>query len=97
MEIRYFRFGSAFKGDPGLRSLYVGFNSRHAFNRLTLTLPTLNYDSDWYLLPVITSAREKSVVPGLSFHVALKWLRFTILKFQWYRTPKDVEETADQY
>lgn len=80
------------------RTYYLHFNTRQASNVLSFQLPEPDYEKTWTLIPTFTYHHDISVVPGPSFTLKLKFLKWDILTIKWSRSWKDTqlakEETA---
>ena len=87
-------------GNTTLRIYLLHFNTRHASNVISLHLPVSDYEKVWSIIPTVTYRHDISIVPGPSFTMKFKWLKWDILTLRWQRSYKDgpidpqEEETA---
>jgi hypothetical protein len=79
-----------------LRAYYVHFNTGEASNNISLQLPVSDCENIWTLLPTLTYHHDLSIVPGPSFTLKLKWLKWDVLTIRWVRTWKDTEDDIDE-
>ena len=83
-----------------LRIYFACFNTRKAGNVISLQLPAAEYEKTWTLIPTFTYHHDPSIIPGPSFTLKFKWLKWDILTLKWQRGYRDVlnvpevEETA---
>lgn len=78
-----------------LRSYYVHFITGEASNIISLLLPVSDCEGNWTLIPTLTYHHDLSVLPGPSFTLKLKWLKWDVLTIKWQRSWKDTEEYLD--
>lgn len=84
-----------------IRACYVHFNTRQASNIISFQLPVPDYEKTWTVIPTMTYHHDISIVPGPSFTLKLKFLKWDVLTIKWSRSWKDTEagseeeETAD--
>ena len=67
------------------------FNTRHAGNTITFQPPVSNHKNTWVLIPTLICHRDPSIIPGPSFTLKFKWLKWDILTLKWSRSWKDTE------
>ena len=84
-----------------LRIYFACFNTRKAGNLISLQLPAAEYEKTWTLIPTFTYHHDPSIIPGPSFTLQFKWLKWSI-SFQVTQYLKSTldeelaeEETAD--
>ena len=85
MEFRKFKQKNYIDGTT-LRILYIHFNGSESSNVISLQLPVPEYDGTWTLIPTISYHHDLSIVPGPSFTLKIKWLKWDILTLKWQRT-----------
>jgi hypothetical protein len=85
-----------------LKAYYVHFNTGEVSNIISVQLPVPDYEKVWTIIPTVTYHHDLSIIPGPSFTMKLKWLKWDILTLKWSRSWKDTdegyqgeEETAD--
>ena len=100
MEFRKFKQKNYIDGTT-LRILYIHFNGSESGNVISLQLPVPESDGTWTLIPTISYHHDLSLLPGPSFTMKIKWLKWDILTLKWQRSykdndmPGDEEETAE--
>ena len=79
-----------------IRAYYVQFNTRQASNIISLQLPVSDYEKTWTVIPTMAYHHDISVVPGPSFTLKLKFLKWDILTIKWSRSWKDTEDEPEE-
>ena len=79
-----------------VRTFYVQFNTGRASNVIGLQPPASDYEDTWTLIPTLTYRHDISVVPGPSFTLKLKWLKWDILTLKWSRSWKGREIAPEE-
>lgn len=76
-----------------IKSYYVHFNTRQASNDISFQLLVSDYEKTWTIVPTLTYHHDISVVPGPSFTLKLKFLKWDVLTVKWSRSWKDTEDS----
>lgn len=79
-----------------LRAYYVHFNTGEASNVISLQLPEVVYEKTWTLIPTFTYRHDLSILPGPSFTLKFKWLKWDILTIKWQRGYRDVLDEPEE-
>ena len=79
-----------------LRTYYLHFNTRKASNIISLQLPVSDPEKTWTIIPTLTYHHDISVVPGPSFTLKLKFLKWDILTVKWSRSWKDTQVAQEE-
>lgn len=81
-----------------LRMYHLRIDSGSNSTVFTLTLPEAVYDNTWFILPTISYRHEPAILPGPSFTLQLKWLKWSLLSLKAASYPKstlDEDETEN--
>ena len=79
-----------------LRMYHLRIDSGDYSTVFTLTLPEATYDNAWFILPTVTYRHEPAILPGPSFTLQFKWLKWCLLSLKAASYPKstlDEDET----
>lgn len=79
-----------------IRAYYVHFNTKQASNIISLQLLESDYEKTWTLIPTLTYHHDISIVPGPSFTLKFKFLKWDILTIKWSRSWKDTEDEPEE-